>query len=77
MSVETTSYERQGFYSLKQFDDVATLKLGKNFLFNAIDLALKNSLVDVFDHIAEKEEIKVLVITLFERFSESISDNFT
>ncbi|MGV7223816.1 MAG: hypothetical protein ACQ9MH_20110 [Nitrospinales bacterium] len=41
MSVETTSYERQGFYSLKQFDDVATLKLGKNFLSNAIDLALK------------------------------------
>ena len=56
------SYERQGFYSLKQFDDVATLKLGKDFLSNAIDLALKNSLVDVFDHIAENDEIKTLVI---------------
>ena len=62
MSGKKTSYEEHGFYSLKQFDDVATLKLGKNFLSNAIDLALKNSLVDVFDHIAEKDEIKVLVI---------------
>jgi len=62
MSVEKTSYERPGFYALKQIDDVATLKLGKNFLSNAIDLAIKNSLVDVFDHIAEKNEIKVLVI---------------
>ena len=62
MSVKTTAYERQGFYSLKQLDDVATLKLGKNFLSNAIDLAIKNSLVDVFDHIAENDEIKVLVI---------------
>ena len=62
MGVETTSYERQGFYSLKQIDDVATLKLGKNFLSNTIDLAIKNSLFDVFDHIAENDEIKVLVI---------------
>ena len=42
MSGKKTSYEKQGFYSLKQFDDVATLKLGKNFLSNAIDLAIKN-----------------------------------
>jgi hypothetical protein len=62
MSVEKTSYARPGFYALKQIDDVATLKLGKNFRSNAIDLAIKNSLVDVFDHIAEKNEIKVLVI---------------
>jgi len=62
MSVETTSYERQGFYSLKQFNDVATLKLGKNFLSNTIDLAIKNSLFDVFDHISDNDEIKVLVI---------------
>ena len=39
MSVKTTAYEEHGFYSLKQFDDVATLKLGRNFLSNAIDLA--------------------------------------
>lgn len=62
MSVETTSYERQGFYSIKQFDDVATLKLGKNFLPNAIDQAIENPLLDIFDHIARNDEIKVLVI---------------
>jgi 2-(1,2-epoxy-1,2-dihydrophenyl)acetyl-CoA isomerase len=62
MSAETTSYERQGFYSLKQIDDVATLKLGKKFLSNAIDMAIENPLLDVFDHIAENDEIKVLVI---------------
>ena len=43
MSVETTSYERQGFYSLKKLDDVATLKLDKNFLSNTIDLSIKNA----------------------------------
>ena len=62
MSVETTSYERQGFYSLKQIDDVAILKLGKNFLSNTIDLAIKNSLFDVFDHISDNDAIKALVI---------------
>ena len=62
MSVKTTAYEEHGFYSLKQFDDVATLKLGRNFLSNAIDLAIKNSLFDVFDHISDNNAIKVLVI---------------
>ena len=62
MSGKKTSYEKHGFYSLKQFDDVATLKLGKNFLSNTIDLAIKNSLFDVFDHISDNDEIKVLVI---------------
>ena len=62
MKVETTSYERQDFYLLKQFNDVAMLKLGKNFLSNAIDQAIENPLLDVFDHIAENDKIKVLVI---------------
>ena len=62
MSVETPPYERQGFYSLKQLDDVATLKLGNNFLSNTIDLDIKNSLFDVIDHISDNNEIKVLVI---------------
>jgi len=62
MSGKKTSYEEHGFYSLKQFDDVATLKLGNNFLSNTIDLAIKNSLFDVFDHISDNGEIKVLVI---------------
>ena len=62
MKVETTSYERQDFYLLKQFNDVAMLKLGKNFLSNAIDQAIENPLLDVFDHIAENNKIKVLVI---------------
>ena len=62
MKIETTSYESQDFYSLKQNDDVAVLKLGKNFLSNTIDLAIENPLLDVFDFIAENDEIKVLVI---------------
>ena len=62
MSVKRTAFERRGFYSLKQLDDVATLKLGKDFLSNAIDLGLKNSLFDVLNHISETAEIKVLVI---------------
>ncbi len=62
MKVEKCSCERQDFYYLKRYDDVAILKLGKNFLSNAIDLAIENPLMDIFDHIAEDEEIKVLII---------------
>jgi 2-(1,2-epoxy-1,2-dihydrophenyl)acetyl-CoA isomerase len=62
MKIETTSYESQDFYSLKENDDVAVLKLGKNFLPNAIDQGTENSLLDDFDHIAENNKIKVLVI---------------
>ena len=62
MKSETTSHERQGFYSLKRYDDVAMLKLGKNFLSNAIDLAIEKPLLDVFDHIADNDGIKVLLI---------------
>jgi 2-(1,2-epoxy-1,2-dihydrophenyl)acetyl-CoA isomerase len=62
MKIKTISYECQDFYSLKQNDDVAVLKLGKNFLPSAIDQAIENPLLDVFDHIVENNEIKVLVI---------------
>ncbi len=36
MRAETTSNERQDFYLLKRFDDIAILKLGNNFLIEAI-----------------------------------------
>jgi enoyl-CoA hydratase/carnithine racemase len=62
MKAEKNIYERQNFYLLKRFDDVAVLKLGKNFLIEAIDQAIKNPLLDVFEHIAENHEIKSLVI---------------
>ena len=62
MKVKMTSYESQDFYLLKRYDDVAILKLGKNFLSNLIDLAMENSLLHVFDHIEENDEIKALVI---------------
>jgi 2-(1,2-epoxy-1,2-dihydrophenyl)acetyl-CoA isomerase len=62
MKVETTSYEKQDFYMLKQFNDVAMLKLGKNLLSHAIDQAIENPFLDVLDHIAENDKIKVLVI---------------
>jgi hypothetical protein len=47
MKREKSSYERQDFYWLKRFDDIAMLKLGKNFLFESIDLAIENPLLDV------------------------------
>ena len=62
MKAETTPYNRQGFYLLKRFGDIAMLKLGKNFLFESIDRAIENPLLDVFDHIAQNDKIKVLVI---------------
>ena len=62
MRGKTTSYEMHDFYFLERFDDVAILKLGKNFLFETIDRAVNNPLLDVFDHISKSDEIKVLVI---------------
>jgi 2-(1,2-epoxy-1,2-dihydrophenyl)acetyl-CoA isomerase len=62
MMPETNSYERQDFYLLKRFDDVAMLKFGKNFLFELIDRAIENPLLDAFDRIAKNDKIKVLVI---------------
>ena len=37
-----TSYEKQDFYVLEQYNDVAVLKLGKNFLPDAIDHAIEH-----------------------------------
>jgi 2-(1,2-epoxy-1,2-dihydrophenyl)acetyl-CoA isomerase len=62
MKVKMNSYESQDFYLLKRYDDVAMLKLGKNFLSNLIDLSIQNPLLHVFDDIEENNEIKALVI---------------
>jgi 2-(1,2-epoxy-1,2-dihydrophenyl)acetyl-CoA isomerase len=62
MKAQATSYERQEFFLLKRLDDVAVLKLGKNFLFEAIDQAIRNPLLDVFDQITANKGIKILVI---------------
>jgi len=60
LKAEITFHERQDFYllKLKRFDDVAVLKFGKNFLFESIDRAIDNPLLDVLDHIAENDNIK-------------------
>ena len=62
MKAKINSYERQDFYQLKRFDDIAILKFGKNFLFEAIELAIENPLLDVLDHISAHDRIKALVI---------------
>jgi 2-(1,2-epoxy-1,2-dihydrophenyl)acetyl-CoA isomerase len=62
MKVKMNSYESPDFYLFKRYDNVAILKLGKNFLSKAIDLAIENPLVQVLDNIAENDGIKVLVI---------------
>ncbi len=62
MEEETTLEDKQGCYSLKRYEDIAILRLGKDFLFKLIDLSVSNCLFDVFDRILEKDEFKVLVI---------------
>lgn len=62
MKAKINSYEKQDFYQLKRFDDIAILKFGKNFLFEAIELAIENPLLDVLDHISANDRIKALVI---------------
>jgi len=62
MKAKITSFERQDFYQLKRFNDIAILKFGKNFLFEAIEHAIENPLLDVFDFISANDRIKALVI---------------
>ena len=62
MKAKAASYQRQDFYVLEHYDQVAVLKLGKNFLSNAIDMAIENPLLDIFDQIAEDDETMVMVI---------------
>jgi hypothetical protein len=62
MKSETTFYERQDYYSLKRFEDIVMLRVGKNFLFESIDLAFPNLLLDVFDDVAKNDKVKAMVI---------------
>ena len=62
MKAETTSKKKQGFYSFESRDDIALLKLGKNFLFESIDLSGSNRLFDVIDKISKSDAIKALII---------------
>ena len=54
--------ETQDFYRVERRDDVAILRLGKNFLFEAIKQALRNPLLTVVDNISKNDDISVLVI---------------
>lgn len=51
------------FYLLERRNDIVILRLGKNFLFETINHALKHPLMDVFDSIFENDDIGVLMIT--------------
>ena len=62
MKGETTYKEKQDFFSLERRDDIALLKLGKNFLFESMDLSVSNRLLDVIDQISKSDAIKVIVI---------------
>ena len=63
MKDKTIVDEKQDFYLVERLDDVVILRLGINFLFEAIDRAMNNPLLDVFDDISKSDEIKVLMIT--------------
>lgn len=54
--------EKSDFYRVERRDDVAILRLGKNFLFEAIEVALHNPLLDVVDDISKNDDISVVVI---------------
>ena len=62
MEEETTLEVRQGCYTLSKSGDIAMLRLGKDFLFESIDLSVSNHLFDVFELISQSNEIKILAI---------------
>jgi len=62
MRAKAARCERQDFYVLEYHENVAVLKLGKKFLSNAVDMAIENPLLDIFDHIAADDQIMVMII---------------
>ena len=62
MKAERTFEEKQGVYALERRDDLAVLRLGKNFLFESIDLSSSKRLLDLIDQISKSAAIKVLAI---------------
>ena len=62
MKEETTLEDKQGSYTLSKSGDIAILRLGKDFLFESINLSIANHLFDVVELISQSNEIKVLVI---------------
>ena len=64
MKDETIADEKQDFYLLEKLDDLAIIRLGKNFFFEAIALAVNNPLLDAFDHILKNDEVKEIQFKL-------------
>jgi enoyl-CoA hydratase/carnithine racemase len=62
MNAESTSKKKQGFYALERRNDVGILRLGKNFLFESMDLSFGNRMLDVIDRISKNDAIKALII---------------
>ena len=54
--------DKQGFFTLTIDEDIALLRLGKDFLFESIDLCVSNRLFDGLERIAQSRQIKALVI---------------
>jgi enoyl-CoA hydratase/carnithine racemase len=54
--------EKIGCYTLSKSGDMAILRLGKDFLFESIDLSIANRLFEVIELISQSNEIKVLAI---------------
>jgi 2-(1,2-epoxy-1,2-dihydrophenyl)acetyl-CoA isomerase len=54
--------ETPGCCALKRYEDIAVLRLGKDFLFESIDLSISSKIFEVFDRISQNNEIKSLVI---------------
>jgi 2-(1,2-epoxy-1,2-dihydrophenyl)acetyl-CoA isomerase len=62
MVSETALEDKQGCYTLSKSGDIATLRLGKDFLFESIDLSNANRLFDAIELISQSNELKALVI---------------
>lgn len=62
MNDQTTSCIIPDFFLVEGLDDIAILRLGENFLFETIDRAINNPLLDVLDDISINDEVRVLII---------------
>jgi 2-(1,2-epoxy-1,2-dihydrophenyl)acetyl-CoA isomerase len=62
MVSETTLEDQQGCYTLSESGNIATLRLGKDFLFESIDLSIANRLFEAIGLISQSNELQALVI---------------
>jgi 2-(1,2-epoxy-1,2-dihydrophenyl)acetyl-CoA isomerase len=62
MAAKKDFYEEVEFFSAERLDDVIILRLKQNLLLRAVDLRVRDKVLDYLDRISKTDAVKVVVI---------------